>query len=350
MKRRNFLQTAGAMLSLSTVSSSGFASVARNKLIRPKALRPGDTVGLITTGTPVDDKRLANAEQRVKELGLRTKVGKNVAKALGSDDIPVQAKLDDLHAMFLDREVQAIIPVRGGYGSVELLDRIDYDLIRRHPKVFLGFSDITALHLAIHRHSRLVTFHGPNASYYPSEYTSSYLRKALLDEQPIGRVSNPTAPADPKFPGYKIRTIRPGTASGRLIGGNLTSVSYTMGTPYEIETRGSILFLEAEGEEPYHVRRILNQLRLAKKLDGVAGVVFGMCVDCVIPAGKAPYANTNYSTDEVLDYMLGKLNVPVLSGLAIGHSPDQITLPLGAMATLNADTGSLTITEHGVTR
>jgi muramoyltetrapeptide carboxypeptidase len=349
MKRRNFLQTAGAMLSLSSVSSIGFASVARNKLIRPKALRPGDTVGLIATGTPVDEKRLANAEQRVKELRLRSKVGKNAAKSPGSGDIPIQARLDDLHTMFLDPEVRAIIPLRGGYGSVELLDLIDYDLIRRHPKVFLGFSDITALHLAIHRHSRLVTFHGPNASFYPSEYTSSYLRKALLAEQPIGRVSNPTRPADPNFPAYKTRTIRSGTASGRLIGGNLTSISYTMGTPYEIETRGSILFLEAENEEPYHVRRILNQLRLAKKLDGVAGVVFGVFVDCVVPAGKVPYVNTTYSIGVVLDYMLGKLNVPVLSGLAIGHSPDQITLPLGAMATLDADAGSLTITESGVT-
>ncbi len=345
MKRRNFLKTSGAMLSLSLVSSSGFAGVSSNRLIRPKALRPGDLVGLITPGSPVDEKQLASAEQRIKDLGLRSKAGKNVAKPASSSDAALQANLDDLHAMFRDPEVRAVISVRGGYGSVELLDRINYDLIRRNPKIFVGFSDATALHLAIHRNSGLVTFHG---NFNSSEYTTAYFRKALFSVQPIGEVSNPAQSSDSKVPVSKIRAIRPGKASGRIIGGNLTSISYTMGTPYEIETRNRILFLEAVGEEPYHVRRMLNQLRLAKKFDDAAGIVFGVCASCVVPAGKTPYPNTNYTADEVLDYMLGKLKMPVISGLAIGHIADQLTLPLGAKATLDADEGTLTINESGV--
>src|SRR5262245_5615633 len=294
MKRRDFLKTSGAMLGLSLVSNKILASIATNRLVRPKALRPGDIVGLVTPGSPVDEKLLAIAEQNVKSLGLRSKVGKYVAKSLGTGDSSIQANIDDLHAMFLDAEVRAIISVRGGYGAVELLDCIDYDLIRRHPKIFLGFSDLTALHLAIHRHARMVTFHGPNAAYSPSEYKTSYLRKALFDVHPTGQISNPTQSSDPKFPVYKTRTIRPGKARGRLVGGNLTSISYTMGTPYEIETRDSILFLEAVDEEPYHVRRLLNQLRLAKKLDSVAGVVFGVCAICVIYSEKITYDITVY--------------------------------------------------------
>ena len=347
MKRRDFLKTSGAVLSLPLVSSNAFGFVPSEPLIRPKVLRPGDTVGLITPASPVDAKEIADAEQKIKSLGLRSKIGMHVGKPPGGGKSTIQANIDDLHSMFRDAEVQAIFSVRGGYGSVELLDGIDYDLIRRHPKIFLGFSDITYLHLAIHRYSRLVTFHGPNmASLRSSEYTLSYLRKAIFDNRPIGEVSNPTQPSEPKFPAYRIHTIRRGKASGRLIGGNLTVISNMMGTPYEIETRDSILFLEAANHDPY--RSMLNQMRLAKKFDGVAGIIFCVCTKCISPAGTVPDENTIYSTDEVLDYMLGKLHVPVLSGLAIGHIPDQMTLPLGVMATLDADKGTLTIKEAGV--
>jgi muramoyltetrapeptide carboxypeptidase len=350
VKRRDFLKTSGAVLSLPLVSGNALAIVPPNKPIRPKVLRPGDTVGLITPASPVGAKQLADAEQRIKSLGLRSKIGMHVGKPPGGGKSTIQANIDDLHSMVRDAEVQAIFCMRGGTGSIELLDRIDYDLIRRHPKIFLGFSDITHLHLAIHRYSRLVTFHGPNIASFLGlpKYTLSYLRKAIFDNRPIGKVSNPTQPSDPKFPAYKIRTIGPGKASGRLIGGNLTAISYTMGTPYEIETRDSILFLEAVNQEPDQVRTMLNQMRLAKKFDGVAGIIFGACTNCITPAGTVPDENAIYSTDEVLDDMLGKLHVPVLSGLAIGHIPDQMTVPLGVMATLDADIGTLTITEAGV--
>src|SRR5262249_47966013 len=171
-----------------------------------------------------------------------------------------QERLDDLHAMFRDSEVRAVFAIRGGYGSEHLLDRIDYDLIRRNPKIFLGYSDITALHLAIHQKTGLVTFHGPVVLSRFSEYTQKWFRKALFEAAPIGEVANPPE-TNRLRPTHNLRTVRPGRARGPLIGGNLSLIATTMGTPYEIDTRGRILFLEDVDEQPYSIDRMLTQLR-----------------------------------------------------------------------------------------
>jgi muramoyltetrapeptide carboxypeptidase len=316
-------------------------------LIRPKALMAGDTVGLITPATYVPDPdRIALAERTIKFFGLRMKMGKNAGKRMGDYRISIEERLDDLHSMFRDNEVNAVFAIRGGYGSMHILDRIDYDLIRRNPKIFLGYSDITAMHLAINKHAKLVTFHGPIALSRFTDYTQKYFRKALFDSQPIGALTNPPESNELR-PSHPLRTIRPGIATGPLIGGNLTLISNTMGTPYEIETRGKILFLEDVDEEPYSIDRMLTHLRLAGKFDGVAGVIFGECQDCK-PKDYKPSSTIPYGLGEVLDNLLGNLKVPVLSGLTIGHTDDQLTLPLGVAATLDATKGTLTINEAGV--
>jgi muramoyltetrapeptide carboxypeptidase len=316
-------------------------------LVRPRALKAGDTVGLITPATYVPDPdRLASAERTIKYFGLRMKMGKNAGKRMGDYRISIEERLDDLHAMFRDKEVGAVFAIRGGYGSMHLLDRIDYDLIRLNPKIFLGYSDITAMHLAINRHAKLVTFHGPITLSRFTDYTQKYFRKALFDTQPIGSVTNPPENNDLR-PSHPLRTIRPGSAKGLLIGGNLTLISNTLGTPYEIETRGRILFLEDVEEEPYSIDRMLTHLRLAGKFDGVAGVIFGECQDCRLKDYK-PSSAIPYGLGEVLDNILGGLKVPVLYGLTIGHTDDQLTMPLGVSATLNATNGTLEIKESGV--
>jgi muramoyltetrapeptide carboxypeptidase len=316
-------------------------------LIRPKALKAGDTVGLITPATYVPDPdRIALAERTIKFFGLRVKMGKNAGKRMGDYRISIEERLDDLHSMFRDNEVDAVFAIRGGYGSMHILDRIDYDLIRRNPKIFLGYSDITAMHLAINKHAQLVTFHGPIALSRFTDYTQKYFRKALFDSQPIGALTNPPESNELR-PSHPLRTIRPGIATGPLIGGNLTLISNTMGTPYEIETRGKVLFLEDVDEEPYSIDRMLTHLRLAGKFEGVAGVIFGECQDCK-PKDYKPSSTIPYGLGEVLDNILGNLKVPVLSGLTIGHTDDQLTLPLGVAATLDATKGTLTINEAGV--
>ena len=313
-------------------------------LVKPRALQPGDTVGLITPSTYVSDPdRLLLAARTVEYFGLRPKMGKNVGRRAGYLGGSVGERLDDLHAMFRDPEVKAVFAIRGGYGSEQLLDRIDYDLIRRNPKVFLGYSDITALHIAIHQRTGLVTFHGPVVLSRFSDYTQKWFRKAVFEAAPLGAVANPPE-SNPLRPSHTLRTVRPGKASGPLAGGNLSLIATTMGTPYEIDTRGRILFIEDVDEQPYSIDRMLTQLRLAGKLDAAAGLVFGECNACR-PRDYQPAFESTFSFGEVLDNILGGLKIPVLSGLVFGHTDDQLTLPLGVTASLDAANQALVIEE-----
>ncbi|MFL6228222.1 MAG: LD-carboxypeptidase [Pyrinomonadaceae bacterium] len=330
---------------MQTNAASTQANAAR--LIKPKALRAGDLVGVIAPATSVPDpERLALVEPTLKYFGLRARVGKYVASGSGHVSRSVSERLDDLHAMFRDPEVKAIFCIRGGYGSMQLLDRIDYDLVRRNPKVFLGYSDITALHLAFNRHANLTTFHGPIVLSSFTDYTKQNFRRALFDTKPLGKLSNP-AESNTLRPEHPLRTIRGGMATGQLVGGNLSLVTALLGTPYEIETRGRILFLEDVGEEPYRIDRMLSQLRLAGKLEQAAGIVFGECSECQ-PNDYKPSFAWDATLGEVLDNILGSARVPAFTGLTIGHTADQLTLPLGVQATLNADEKTLELTEAGV--
>ena len=312
--------------------------------IKPNALREGDTVGLITPSTYVSDPdTLATAERTMRYFNLKPKWGRNVRKKSGYLGGTVQERIDDLHAMFADPEVKAVFALRGGYGSAQLLDRIDYDLIRTHPKIFLGYSDITAMHLAIHQKTGLVTFHGPVVLSHFTGYTQEHFKRALFQTGAIGPVTNPKE-SNPLRPEHTLRAVRPGKARGPLIGGNLTLISTTMGTPFEIDTRGRILFIEDVDEEPYRIDRMLTQLRLAGKLDAAAGIVFGECLDCKSKDYK-PSFNSTFTLGEIQDNILGDLKIPVLSGLTIGHTDDQLTLPVGVMASLDAEKGELNIEE-----
>lgn len=337
LSRRQVFTSAAAVAAHSAVA-------AEVQPVKPRSLEAGDTVGLITPGTYVSDPdRLALVRRTVEHFGLRPKFGRNVGKRAGYLGGSDEERLSDLHAMFRDPEVKAVFCIRGGVGSSRLVDRIDYDLIRRNPKIFLGYSDITSLHLAIHKRAGLVTFHGPVMISAFTDFTQEWFRKALFEPKPLGALTNPPE-ANRLRPSHVLRTVRPGRAGGRLAGGNLTLLTQLMGTPYEVETRGRILFLEDVEEQPYNIDRMLTQLRLAGKFDGVAGVVWGECSDCV-PREYKPSFESTFSTGEVVDQILGNLRVPVLSGLAIGHTSDQLTLPSGIMATLDADKGELVVEE-----
>ena len=336
MDRRDFLS---AMPAPALAAQAGSAP----PLLKPRMPKPGDTVGLISPSTFVaDPDQLQTMQLTARIFGWKTKTGAQVGKreaALG-DSIP--ARVADIHTMFADPEVKAIICVRGGYGTPQLLDALDYDLIRRNPKLLLGYSDITGLHLAIHQKTGLVTFHGPTGLSPFTEFSQNWFRRSL-EPRPMGPLSNPTE-RNPFRPQHPLRTIRPGQARGRLIGGNLTLISCLMGTPYEPDVRGKILFLEDVGEEPYRMDRMLQQLALAGKFDQCAGVVFGECVDCG-PRDFQPSITFNYTLGEVLDRVFSKVKVPVFHGLLIGHTADQITLPLGVMASLDAGKKELIIEE-----
>jgi muramoyltetrapeptide carboxypeptidase len=340
MQRRNFLTGLGTGLVITTATAQTKA------LIKPRRLKPGATIGLITPATPTTDPdTLAKADRALKFFGFQVKVGKNVGRRAGYFGSSPDERLDDFHAMFRDTEVDAVFAMRGGYGSQHLLDRIDYDLIRRNPKIFLGYSDITAMHLAIHKYAGLVTFHGPNMLSEFTDYTQQHFRRAMFEAKPLGALSNPPE-SNAIRPAHPTRTIRSGTITAPIIGGNLTLISTLMGTPYEIDCRGKILLLEDVGEEPYRMDRMLTQLRLAGKFKDAVGVVVGECVDCD-PSDFKPSLGSNFSLGEVLDAMLKPLSIPVFYGLTFGHTDDQLTLPLGVLATMNADQGTLEIKEAG---
>ena len=313
--------------------------------VKPPALREGDTVALLTPATGIADPgQLSAAAAAIRSLGLQPRLGAHVGKQLGYLGGSIDERLDDLHAAFRDPDIRGIFCIRGGYGCAQLLDRIDYSLIRSHPKIFVGYSDITALHLAIHRQTGLVTFHGPvlifkGGTAHFTEYTVRWYRRALFDKAPLGRLENP--------PSHPISAVRAGVAQGQLVGGNLTLIASLMGTPYEIDTRGALLFAEEIDEQPYRIDRMLTQLRLAGKLAGASGVVFGECVSC--DSGSCPPEFTpSLSAAEVIGEIVGKLAAPSIAGLAIGHTEDQLTLPVGVHAALDAAKGELTIDESAV--
>lgn len=333
MERRAFL---------GSLAVGAAPAVAMPALIKPKRLQPGDTVGLVTPSTYVSDPvELQTAVRTIEFFGCKVKMGKSVRKKLGYLGGTIEERAADVNAMFGDPEVQAVFAIRGGYGSAQILPELDYDLIKRNPKIFVGFSDITAMHLAIHQKTGLVTFHGPVPLSAFTDYTQKNYRKALFESGPLGVLTNPPE-TNQLRPAHTLRTVVPGKATGPLTGGCLTLLATTMGTPYEIDTAGKIFFIEDVGEEPYSMDRMLTQMRLAGKLDKAAGIVFGECARCT-PRDYKPGFDNNLSLQEVVDEILGKLRIPVLSGLTIGHTPDQLTLPMGITATLDADQGTLQV-------
>ena len=306
-------------------------------LIKPPALRPGGVIGIISPSSATPEAgKIDLAVERLTRMGYRIALGEHArdrhAHLGGSDD----ARLADIHTMFARDDVHAIFCTRGGDGGPRLLPQIDYDLIRAHPKIFLGYSDITAFHLAIHRLAGLVTFHGPMlGEQYAAEYNHTYLWRALAP-QPAGEIGDPPVESEfgQDYPPPRV-IIREGDASAPLVGGNLTLIEQTLGTPYEIDTRGKILFVEDIGEEPYAIDRMLTHLRNAGKLQATAAVLFGESVECDI---KKTFFS-NFSLEAVVRDRLSDLGMPVVYGMRFGHGKHQFTLPLGVRATLTAQAG-----------
>ncbi len=343
MQRRTFLTSIAAAISASMFKPRFAVSETKDrKIIKPEALKQGDTVGVITPCSPVfEPDTLAKIKPTFQHFGLKVKIGKHVGTRPSSFQADIAGRLDDLHTMFADPDIKAIV-ASGGYGASQILDKIEYELIKQNPKIFIGFSDVTALLIAIHNLTGLVTFHGPTSYSAYSEYTQEHFKQALFLSGAIGRLTNPDA-NNTFRPEHRIRCVRPGRASAPLVGGNLSLIVATMGTPYEIDTDNKILFLEDVAEDNYRIDRMLTQLRLANKFKKVKGIIWGECRRC-----GENYDTSVYTQGEVINNIFLPLGVPVISGMTIGHTADKLTLPLGVQATLNADDGSLTITESAL--
>jgi len=318
--------------------------------VRPKALKPGAKVALVSPASPGSELESAVlADELVATLGLVPKrmpaAARQTMYLAGSDE----ERAADLNAAFRDPSVDAIWCIRGGYGSGRLLPHLDWTAIRENPKPLLGFSDITALLNGLHAKTGLVTFHGPNCSSNLTDYTLAALKRVLFSAEPAGVVGD--APPAPSREGFvdredRLRRIVPGTGRGRLVGGNISVFSTLVGTPWEPPLEGSILFLEEVGEEPYRIDRWLTHFLLTGKLTRCAGIVFGKFKDCG-PGDRGDYQGT-WTWQEVVADRLGRLGVPVLAGLRFGHVSDNATLPVGVLAELDVAKGTLTLLEPAV--
>ncbi|MGH9766675.1 MAG: S66 peptidase family protein [Blastocatellia bacterium] len=308
-------------------------------IIKPPALRPGDTVAVVAPASNLKADYLARGVAELDRLGFRVKYEPGIldkARYTAGND---KRRANELMRAFADPEIKAVWAARGGYGSMRLFKLLDENLLGQRPKVFIGYSDMTALHLYFYRRFGWVTFHGPMAAKDlaggEEHYDSEILIKAITSASPLGEIRSPQT--EMLHRGASARV------SGRLVGGCLSLISAMMGTPDELDTRDSILFLEDTATRPYAIDRMLQQLKLAGKLLEVRGIVFGEMTDCV------QHADQGYRIQDALTECTADLDVPVMFGLPSGHSPrGNLTLPLGVTATLDANRGVLSIDEAAV--
>lgn len=299
-------------------------------------LRSGDRVALVCASSAVPEERLEPAVNAVKALGLEPVLYPSCyyVNRHGNFAAADAQRARDVMDAFLDPDIAGVLSIRGGYGAGRLLPMLDLDAMAATGKFFSGYSDVTALHIPLNNRG-LTTWHTvmPSTEYYKEvdKFTMDELRWALFDGGPK---------VLPYPEGWEAETLVDGMGEGRLVGGNLSLVAASLGTPWEIETEGNVLFLEDIGEEPYRVDGMLTHLRNAGKLDACAGVALGCWTDCA-PSDDTP----TLSLDEVLVELLGGLNCPVLKNIPCGHSLPSMALPLGAKVRLNATKKTLEVLE-----
>ncbi|MCI0625302.1 MAG: LD-carboxypeptidase [Acidobacteria bacterium] len=303
---------------------------------KPKALREGSTIGIVAPASNVDREALLQGVLALEQAGYRVRYSDQVFSQeyyfAGTHD----QRAGELTRLFADPGIEAIFCARGGYGCHHLLQRLNPEVLRGHPKIFLGYSDVTVLLQYLENQCEMVSFHGPMVA---REFA---LGEPLYDRQ------NFLSCLTQRIGGHRIRslgleTLRPGTARGRLTGGCLSLITATLGTEYEIQTEGKILFLEDISAKPYQIDRMLMHLKLARKLDKVRGVVFGEMLNCVQSADQG------YRLQEIVLNTLSEYSFPILYGLPSGHTTTgSVTLPFGVEVTLNADAQYLELEEAAV--
>jgi muramoyltetrapeptide carboxypeptidase len=329
------------MLSVILVALS--LTSADEAILKPTALQPGDKIAFVApSGALRDTIGLREQQLAWQAEGYQIVMPKHPTRQLsylaGTDD----ERADELNQALRDPTVKAIMPVRGGYGLTRILDRLDYPALRKHPRIITGFSDTTALHLAVAAKAGVVTFHTPIPMRQvirekEPDYTTRCFRTMLLhnDKHSLKNYFIPIPQDQPT-----VEALTPGTASGRLMGGNLTLICSTLATPYALQPEGKLLFLEDVHEAPYRIDRHLSQLRLSGVLDKVNGVILGSFT-----------SDDPKETDEmnrVLRSYFSNYRVPVIWKFPVGHVPYNTTIPMNVMAELNATAGTVKLLESPI--
>jgi muramoyltetrapeptide carboxypeptidase len=293
-----------------------------------KALKSGAVVALIAPAGPLQNPdELPRAQENARSLGWEPVVGPNANARVGYLAGLDRERLNDMNRALRDPKVNAIWCLRGGYGIMRILPGIDYDALSRSPKAIIGYSDVTALHAAVQRKCKLITFHGPTAREALTDFSRDSFQRAVVEN------------ADSCGVAGEARELNAGTAEGRLVGGNLAMLSSLCGTPYMPDLTDGILILEDVNEPVYRIDRMLEQLKLSGVLNGCKAIVFGDCTGC-------NSASPERTFDDVLGELAHTLGIPCLAGIPIGHIAEQWTIPLGAMATLDTASRRLTVTSY----
>ncbi len=304
-------------------------------VVRPVMIKPGGTIAIVAPAGPVDQRDdFMKGVAAFERMGFRVRYSEAIFDSTGYLAGPDEKRVEELMHAFEDPDVQAIVPLRGGYGCARLVPQIDQKRMRGHGKIFMGFSDLTTLHLYFRRRFGWVTFHGPMAispalaNISPEQ--ENHLLRLWMDPAYL-----------PSFSFPELEAWNSGCAEGELVGGCLSLVVASIGTPYELVTEGKILFLEDLGEPPYRIDRMITQLKLAGKLDRVAGILLGQFKDC-------DPGSSGVTADDALKNLLGGLEIPVLANFPAGHGSDNWILPLGTRVCLDAANRRVDFLEHAV--
>ncbi|ROL59281.1 LD-carboxypeptidase [Bacteroidetes/Chlorobi group bacterium ChocPot_Mid] len=310
------------------------------KPVLPKGLKPGSKMAVIAPASHAAIWELRNLMTAMKQLGIELEIGetiKNYKVDYRYFSAPDEVRSKELMNYFERNDIDAIMTVRGGYGVMRILDMLDFDVISQNPKIIIGFSDITALLNAVYKKSNIVTFHGPVGVSSFNTFSINSFKDVLFSNGNF----KPLVYKD-----SNIKMLFPGKATGRLVGGNLTMLSSTLGSPYEIDTEGALLFFEEVSEDPYKLDRMLTQLEISNKLDKCVGIMFGSYP--TLDKKYYFYPNLSYTAREVIESRLKKFKIPAVIGIPVGHLASQWTLPIGVKAELDANKGILTILEPAV--
>lgn len=315
---------------------------------KPLPLKSGDKVAVVAPSSATDLLTVEKGEQKLKSMGLDPVMFPTCYTNYGHLSAPDKERAKDINNAFQDESIKGIICLRGGYGTPRILNLLDYEMIKNNPKVFMGFSDITTLHIVFNQLSNMTTFHGPmatsnfakqiNDKFEFEPYTYNSIKKNIFTNREVGEHFNPND--------EPLKSLCTGEVSGELIGGNLSLLVSTMGSPYELDTKGKILFIEEVNEPIYKIDRMLTTLSLAGKFEECAGVIFGTFTGCEREE-KSYEGGLDLTLDEVINNTVVPFNKPIIYNFKAGHSFPQPTLPLGTIVKINADLRKVIFTESG---
>jgi muramoyltetrapeptide carboxypeptidase len=311
------------------------------RIVKPPRLRKGDLIGLVApASTPSSTEKVEKGALYLEGLGYRVRVGEHVQNTYGYLAGTDADRVEDLNAFIRDRHVKAIVAIRGGYGTPRLLSLVDYRALKANPKIIVGYSDITALQMAVYRKIGMVTFSGPMSGVEMwnkiDPYTEEHFWRVVTSTKRIGLMENPAEDA--------TATLRPGKGEGRLLGGNFSLLISLMGTPYMPDLRKAVLMLEDVDEAPHRIDRMLAQLRNAGTLRQLSALLFGKFTDCNPSDPSKPFLTLAQLQKETAEIV----SCPVIANVQYGHIPKKLTIPFGLRTKVDGKSKKIEVLEAGV--